>query len=185
VASDRPDLLILDTRYYRYNYLAICDALRRQADDLPVLVLLPMRDADLLYHTLDHGADDCLTVPFSHADVVVRVRVLLRRRRQQQTLPISSHLIINKSERQATVNEMPLKLTAIEFDLLAVLADHPRVVMSREQLVALVWGDADAENCRLVDSHICRLRKKMQDSGLTHDGIHSVRSIGYIFRPDA
>ncbi len=183
VQAEAPDLLVLDARTHRYNYLAVCDDVRGLLGDLPILVLLPTRDPVQLQRALDHKVDDCLVTPFGRNEVCVRVRVLLSRRRHQEvcTLP---NLTIHPAERQVTVNGTRQHLTRIEVALISALARHVGRVLSRERLAFLVWGDEGVGDLRVVDAHISRLRRKLLRCGLAAACLQNVRGVGYLFRPD-
>ncbi len=181
-----PDLLVLDARFRAFDILAVLDNLRFALEALPILVLLPTRETGQILRVLDQGADDCLALPFSLAELVMRMRVLLRRhRRQQQQQRQFPHFEIRPDEHQVLVDGQSVQLTALEFHLLDVLSSRPGVVMPRDRLVNLVWGDEWAGDYRVVDSHISRLRRKLTRTAHADCPVRSVHGVGYVFRPDA
>ncbi len=185
IHREKPDVIVLDARFQRYHYLAICQNIDQLPFDTQLLVLLPTRDTTSLLQSLDHGADDCLAAPFGHTEVLVRIRVLLNRLHQQaQARRSYPHIEIIPTERLVIIDGTKLHLTVLEFDLIAALANQPGTVIPRARLAQLVWGDDWVGDCRVVDSHICRLRRKLQSSGLRQPCVHSIRGIGYVFRPE-
>ncbi|HEX2951405.1 MAG TPA: response regulator transcription factor, partial [Armatimonadota bacterium] len=131
------------------------------------------------------GADDCLALPLSDSEIIVRIRIMLQNyQRQSQAKRKYPHIEILTEERRVIINGTSLHLTVIEFDLLAVLTNRPGIVVSRQSLAQLVWGDDWVGDERLVDSHMCRLRKKIQAAGLHTSLLLCVRGVGYVFRPD-
>ncbi|HEY3416386.1 MAG TPA: response regulator transcription factor, partial [Armatimonadota bacterium] len=176
VRETRPDLLVLDARNKNLHYPTICDNLRRFVCNLQILVLLPTREMTTILRALGNGADDCLVAPFSYSDVLVRIRILLCRQQQQrQSRRSFARVEILPDERQVLVDGTALKLTVLEFSLLDILSNWPDVVIPRDRLAAIAWGEDGVSDCRLVDAHICRLRKKLRSRGLPENPIQSVR----------
>jgi DNA-binding response OmpR family regulator len=161
-----------------YDGLEVC---RRIQAERPVAVLmLTARDeeADLLVG-LAVGADDYLTKPFSPRELAARVHALLRRvgrsAGDEPSDPIRlGDLKIDRDQRRVWRGGVPAHLTPIEFALLVELARRPRVVLSRQRLLAEVWGWADGSGTRTVDSHVKALRRK-----LGADLIRTVHGVGY------
>jgi len=174
---DRPDLVVLDVMLPGFDGLEVCR--RIQADrPVPVLMLTARADETDLLVGLGVGADDYLTKPFSMRELVARVHALLRRADR----PASSaggqdtgarvalgEVWVDLAERRVEIH-----LTRTEFDLLAFLAARPRVALSREALLAGVWGWEDEAGNRTVDSHIKALRRK-----LGPELIRTVHGVGY------
>ena len=137
---------------------------------------------------LKMGADDYVTKPFSPREVVARVQALLRRGRSGETEPGDvirfSRLSIDRAARQARKETELLNLTPIEFDLLTALAENPRRVLSRDQLIRSAWGNDYFIEERVVDVHIRRLRQKIEDDPSDAKIIATVRSAGYRFEAD-
>jgi DNA-binding response OmpR family regulator len=131
---------------------------------------------------LELGADDYVVKPFSPAEVVARVRAVMRR----FAAPTDPHQALRAgpaelepSSRRVTVDGREVELTRLEFDLLAELAAHPRVVYTRERLLEKVWGYQSAVGGKTVDVHVANLRRKLGD-GI---GIVAVRGVGYKLEP--
>jgi DNA-binding response OmpR family regulator len=182
-----PDLLILDVMLPGFDGLEVCR--RVQARRLvPVLMLTARDDETDMLVGLGVGADDYMTKPFSMRELVARVHVLLRRVERaaqaanaprNDTLRLGE-LEIDHSQRRVRVHGGDVHLTPTEFDLLVCLAQQPRAVLSREQLLVEVWDWADASGTRTVDSHIKALRRK-----IGAERIRTVHGVGYALEPSA
>ncbi|HEY3505328.1 MAG TPA: response regulator transcription factor [Actinocatenispora sp.] len=172
-----PDLVVLDVMLPGFDGLEVC---RRIQADRPVPVLmLTARDSETDHLVgLGVGADDYLTKPFSMRVLCARVQALLRRveraSRANGDVVAIGDLSINRSERRVGRAGADIHLTPTEFDLLVRLAERPRAVLSRDQLLAEVWGWANGSGTRTVDSHIKALRRKL-GPGL----IRTVHGVGY------
>ncbi|HEX6968156.1 MAG TPA: response regulator transcription factor [Micromonosporaceae bacterium] len=176
----KPDLVVLDVMLPGFDGLEVCR--RIQADrPIPVLMLTARDDETDLLVGLAVGADDYLTKPFSLRELAARVHALLRRveraavaaHEDQRTIRLGD-LEINQAERRVRRNGVQVHLTPTEFDLLVHLASRPRAVLSRERLLADVWGWPEGAGTRTVDSHIKGLRRK-----LGADLIRTVHGVGY------
>ncbi len=168
----QPDLLILDIMLPGFDGLEVCRRVQAQRP-VPVLMLTARDDETDMLVGLGVGADDYMTKPFSMRELAARVHVLLRRVERAvvaASTPRSGilrlgELEIDHAQRRVRVRSEDVHLTPTEFDLLVCLANTPRAVLSREQLLAEVWDWADASGARTVDSHIEALRRKMVPSG--------------------
>ena len=182
-ARVRPDLVVLDLMLPELDGLEVCRRVQRDRP-VPVLMLTARDDeADVLVG-LGVGADDYVTKPFSPRELVARINALLRRVERRPSPPgeaIRTGVIeLDPAARRVTVRGEPVHLTPTEFDLLRLLAAHPGVVFSREQLLAEVWGWRDGSGQRTVDSHIRGLRRK-----LGPQLVRTVHGIGYALEPEA
>ena len=178
----RPDLVVLDIMLPGFDGLDVC---RRIQAERPVAVLMLTArgdETDLLVG-LAVGADDYLTKPFSLRELAARVHALLRRldrvaERERDDVAAATRTIgdleINPVERRVRRAGAEVHLTPTEFELLNHLAARPRAVLGRDQLLAAVWGWADASGTRTVDSHVKALRRK-----LGADVIRTVHGVGY------
>ena len=173
---ERPDLIVLDLNLPQMDGLDVCRALRRESD-VPIIMLTARVDeADRLIG-LELGADDYVTKPFSPRELVARVRAVLRRAEPEELegeMTIGD-VVVQPAGRTVSVAGAPVELTGMEFDLLAFLAAHPGIVMSRERLLERVWGLEFPGGTRTVDVHVAQLRKKLDRPDL----IRTVRGSGY------
>ena len=179
-----PSLVILDWNLPDVNGYKLCQDMQSRTNVL-VLMLTSRNDETDKIKVLAGGADDFMTKPFSLAEVEVRVDALLRRIRyiqptQSQRL-IFKQLAINPEGREVTLNDKPLALTALEFNILHFLACHPGQAWSRPQLIQKIWGCDYVGDGRVVDVHIGQLRKKMEVDSSTPEFIKTVRGYGYKF----
>jgi DNA-binding response OmpR family regulator len=184
-----PDLVILDIMLPGLDGMAVCRRLR-ETSDVPI-VMLTARTSDLdKVALLESGADDYMTKPFSPAELVARVRAVLRRGRQGEAPQRESVLVVggmrvDPTTREVTIDGQPVELTAKEFDLLRTMAAEPGIVFSRERLLERAWGFAEYVEARGVDVHVRHLRSKLGDDAAQPRFIETVRGVGYRVRRDA
>lgn len=181
-----PALVILDWNLPDVNGYQLCQEMQRRTNVL-VMILSSRNDEADKIRILSVGADDFMTKPFSLAEVEVRVEALLRRVRYVNPLPsqrlVFRQLAINIDGREVTLNDKPLNLTALEFNILYFLASHPGQAWSRPQLIQKIWGCDYVGDGRVVDVHIGQLRKKMEADASIPEFIKTVRGYGYKFDP--
>lgn len=185
IATDsNPDLILLDWMLPLVSGIEVLRQLRRHGDTrhIPVIMLTARGEESDRVRGLDSGADDYITKPFSPAELLARVRALLRRSRGEVDEVLRcADLEINMTERRCLRGGVPVHLGPKEFRLLEVLLRNQGRVYSRALLLDLVWGqDADIE-LRTVDVHIRRLRKAVNAHG--PDLIRTVRAMGYAIEP--
>ena len=140
-ASESPDLLVLDLGLPKIDGLEVCRRIRAEGRTIPVLILTARADEVDTVVGLDAGADDYVTKPFRLAELLARVRALLRRSAPTTPAPTSALVRIDPEGRRAFFNGEELQLTAKEFDLLRVLVREQGKVVSREQLMREIWDD--------------------------------------------
>ncbi len=173
-----PALMVLDLMLPEVDGWEVCRRIRARSD-LPIL-MLTARDDDIdKIVGLELGADDYLTKPFNPRELVARVKAILRRtnRRSPVERPIQQgDLRVDPAGRQVWVGDAPVRLRTKEFDLLVALLEHKNIVLSREQLLNLVWGFDFLGQTRTVDMHIAHLRDKLQESEVV---IETVWGVGY------
>jgi two-component system, OmpR family, alkaline phosphatase synthesis response regulator PhoP len=180
VEHDAPALMILDLMLPRLDGYEVCRQVRA-GSDLPI-IMLTARDEDIdKIIGLELGADDYMTKPFNPRELVARVRALLRRagapHADAPAAPLRlSDLVIDAARREVTVAGRPATLRTKEFDLLQSLAEHRGRVLTREQLLSLVWGFDFYGQTRTVDVHIAHLRKVLAGSSVT---IETITGVGY------
>lgn len=181
------DLVLLDIMLPGTDGWAVCRHLRTLHANVPVIILSARSAETHRVLGLELGADDYLAKPFSMLELVARVRSLFRRIDQLQTPNKNSvelkfgHIRIDTARRLVFVNEQSHALTLREFDLLHFLARNPGKVFSRDSLLQQVWGSAFDGYEHTVNSHINRLRTKIEDDPRDPKRIVTVWGIGYRF----
>jgi DNA-binding response OmpR family regulator len=188
----RPALVVLDIMLPQIDGLTLLRRMRENPLlDAPVILLTARgREADRI-HGLDVGADDYVTKPFSPAELVSRVKAVLRRTaargRDLEHQPPVDHgdLRLDPNTREATVRGALVELTATEFNLLWFMAAHPRQVFKRDQLLENVWGYSDYLDPSTVTVHIRRLREKIELDPANPVWLQTVWGIGYKFESEA
>jgi DNA-binding response OmpR family regulator len=185
VDSFLPNLILLDLMLPGMGGLEVCQALRRRAQYIPIIMLTAKDDDVDKIVGLEMGADDYITKPFKIRELLARVRALLRlvqrsKNPSSRALQFGS-LEINSESRTVKRDGKPLTLTPKEFELLALLASNPRRVFGRETLLEKVWGYDYAGETRTVDVHIQRLRQKIEANPAEPRFLVTVRNIGYKF----
>lgn len=182
----RWDLVILDIRLPGPDGLTICRALRREMAYVPILMLTSKSSELDRVLGLELGADDYVTKPFSVSELVARVKAIFRRIESlEKRLPDGAErlhihdLVIDTSGREVKKGDEELALTAREFDLLLHFARHPGQVFSRTQLLDSVWGYGHEGYEHTVNSHINRLRAKIEDDPAHPQLIVTCWGIGY------
>ncbi len=189
VETAAPDLLILDLMLPGPGGLQVARRLKDSVG-VPVIMLTARGEEDDVLRGFEAGADDYLVKPFSPKVLVARVRAVLRRAglgTDDDAAPlVRGPLVMDERSRMVSIDGTPVELTAIEFDLLRALADHPGWVYSREQLLERVWGYDHLGDSRVVDVHVANLRKKIGDDSSQPRFIRTVRGVGYKFQvPEA
>ena len=190
--SDRYQLIILDVMLPGMDGMDVCRTMRKEKIFTPVLMLTAKTTELDRVLGLEVGADDYLTKPFSIPELVARVNAILRRSEQYQPLPAEDiavklqfgELSINPDNRQVLVGNNNIELTAKEFDLLWHFASHPGRVFTRSQLLDSVWGYGHAGYEHTVNSHINRLRAKIESDPAKPQYVITVWGVGYKFSPD-
>ena len=185
------DLLILDLMMPLLDGLEVCKALRARGRATPILMLTAKSTELDRVLGLELGADDYLTKPFSMAELLARVKALLRRAellRAAAAAPVPNQSVRNGDlqilpvRREARVAGRALDFTALEFDLLLHFASHPGRVFSRTQLLDAVWGYSHVGYEHTVTTHINRLRAKLELDPMNPRFIVTVRGAGYKMR---
>lgn len=179
VRENGADLVLLDLMLPGKNGLDVCKALRAQTTAAIVMVTARVEEIDRLLG-LELGADDYICKPFSPREVVARVKAVLRR--THGAAGTAEHdLVLDDAGWRATLGGKDLGLTAVEYQLLKVLAAQPGRIFSREQLMDAMYRDTRVVSDRTVDSHVKKLRKKVHDVAPQREIIHSVYGVGYKF----
>ena len=184
---ERPNLVVLDLNLPGMDGLDVCRALRRDSDVPIIMLTARIEETDRLIG-LEMGADDYIVKPFSPREVVARVRTVLRRSEGTPVRPdviSSAGVTLNLAQRAASLNDQELDLTTMEFDLLALLVQHPGQVFTRLQLLERTQGAAYEGYERTIDVHIKNLRKKLGDDSQEPRFIETIRGVGYRFLREA
>jgi DNA-binding response OmpR family regulator len=178
LTTSKPSLIVLDLMLPDIDGFDVCREIRKKSD-VPILMLTARReDVDKIVG-LELGADDYLTKPFNPRELVARVKAILRRyqsgHKPGEAIEIGN-LHIDPARREVTINGQPVKLRTKEFDLLAALAQNFGIVLTREQLLEIVWETDYYGETRTVDIHINHLRDKLENSNVS---IETLRGVGY------
>ncbi|MFT6716075.1 MAG: two-component system alkaline phosphatase synthesis response regulator PhoP [Saprospiraceae bacterium] len=188
--SESYDLIILDLMLPELNGIEVCKELRKSNINTPVLMLTAKSEEFDKVLGLEIGADDYMTKPFSVREFTARAKALMRRStsyastEQIQDLVEVGELIIDQEKRRVSKGADKLDLTAKEFDLLFLLASNPGKSYTRGKLLELVWGYNFSGYEHTVNSHINRLRSKIETSQETPLYIKTVWGVGYAFNDD-
>lgn len=182
--QSKPDLVLLDWRLPDKDGLEVCQTLKSSAGGCPPIIMLSglSRESDKV-SSLEGGADDYLTKPFSLKELSARIKVQLRKAPESpQSTPgailSGGGITLNPLQRTVTVNDKAVELPPKAFQLLRVMMENKERVMSRDQLMEKVWGHEYLETTRVVDVHIAGLRKKL---GTAAKHIMTVERLGYKF----
>jgi len=188
--EQKPDLIILDLMIPSLDGLEVCARIRQKPGPKdPYILMLTARGEEIdRIIGLSTGADDYLVKPFSPKELVARVRALLRRSLRQggqSQIYRTEHFALDLDQRVAQRVKSgklePLDLTALEFELLATFMSYPGRVWNRTQLIDRLWGDNFFGDERVVDTHIARLRKKVEPDPSSPTFVKTVIGVGYKF----
>ena len=173
--------MVLDLGLPKLDGVEVCRRLREGAD-VPILMLTARDAVDARVEGLDSGADDYLVKPFERAELLARLRALLRRRPPRgSAFLVVGDLRLNPDTRQVLRGEREIDLTAREFELLEHLMRNERLVVSRQALLDEVWGYHPFAETNTVDVFISTLRRKLEAGGEPRL-LHTVRGAGYVLR---
>jgi len=181
VRENKPDLILLDVMLPGRNGIEICKDIRMFSRVPIIMVTALVEEIDRLLG-LELGADDYICKPFSPREVVARVKAVLRRVRDGQTIQTQG-LTLDEHTYRATLHGHDLGLTAVEFKLLKLLVEHPGRIFGRRQIMEKIYCDDRFVSDRTVDSHIKKLRRKIEAVDLQTTLIQAVYSVGYKYEP--
>lgn len=195
VSRSTPDAIVLDINMPVLDGASVVTALRAMGNDIPICVLSARSSVDDRIAGLESGADDYLTKPFVLAELVARIRAMLRRRGTGPVVPVTDSGAPNSAVAIGTlVVDIPgyrvhrggadIDLTKREFELLAILARNKGVVLTRERLLELVWGYDFVADTNVVDVFVGYLRRKLEADGSPRI-LHTVRGVGFVVRDAA
>ena len=188
VAKARPDVVVLDLMLPKMDGLAVCKELRLKSPQMPILMLTAKDDIVDKVLGLEMGADDYITKPFSLRELEARIKSVLRRSRtgaagdgQDEAPILHGNLRIDPVRREVTIGDKHIELTPKEFDLLRLFASNPGRVFPRKYLLEKIWDYSYEGYDRTIDSHINRLRAKIELNPDNPQLVLTVWGIGYKF----
>jgi two-component system, OmpR family, alkaline phosphatase synthesis response regulator PhoP len=173
-----PDVVVLDLMLPGLDGIEVCRQLRTFSDAYVVMLTARDDEVDRLVG-LSIGADDYMVKPFSPRELVARIKALLRRPRDRGLSPATGGLEVDPARRRASVGGREVRLTTIEFDLLAALVRDPGIVLTRAQLLDRVWGTDFVGDDHVLDVHIGNLRRKLGDDPAQPRFVETVRGVGF------
>ena len=177
-----PDAVVLDLGLPKLDGVEVCRRLR-EGGDVPILMLTARDSLDARVEGLDSGADDYLVKPFERAELLARLRALLRRRPPRgSAFLVCGDLRLNPDTREVSRGEREIELTGREFELLEHLMRNERLVVSRDRLLEEVWDYSPFAETNTVDVFVSNLRRKLESGGEPRV-LHTVRGSGYVLRP--
>ncbi|MDQ3257312.1 MAG: response regulator transcription factor [Acidobacteriota bacterium] len=187
--NDRPDAIVLDLMLPKIDGLSVCRELREKAAYIPILMLTAKDDVVDKVLGLEMGADDYITKPFSLRELEARIKSVLRRVRaatraegtSEEAPIVRGRLRIDPAKREVSVGDRQVELTPKEFELLRLFASNPGRVFPRKYLLEKIWDYSYEGYDRTIDSHINRLRAKIEDNPETPQLVLTVWGIGYKF----
>jgi DNA-binding response OmpR family regulator len=183
VAERPPSVIVLDVTMPDIDGVSVVRRLRAAGLDVPVCILSARDEVDDRVAGLQAGADDYLVKPFAIAELTARLHALLRRRGEPGPGPLLvGDLVVDPRRHVATRAGRDMELTRREFDLLEVFARHQGQVLSRDQLLRLVWGYASDVETNVVDVFVGYLRRKLEAAGEPR-ALRTVRGVGWVLRP--
>lgn len=181
VREHKPDLILLDLMLPGCDGMEVCKDIRTFSHVPIIMLTARIEEIDRLLG-LELGADDYICKPFSPREVIARVKAVLRRTHDGQIIQ-SQGLVLDEDRYKATLHGHDLELTAVEFKLLQFLAANPGRIYGRQQLMDKIYPDERNVSDRTIDSHIKKLRRKIEAVDPEAKFIHSVYSVGYKFEP--
>jgi len=180
------DLVVLDLMLPRVDGFEVCRQLRARSS-VPIIMLTAKAEEFDTVLGLELGADDYITKPFSMREFRSRVKAVLRRAEHSRSEAVEEEpfehddLRIDYAKRVVEMSETPIKLTHVEFEILAALARSPGRVFSRTQLLERIWGDSAYRDPRTIDVHIRHLREKLEPDPTEPSYLQTMRGAGYFF----
>jgi DNA-binding response OmpR family regulator len=180
----RPDLIILDLMLPGLSGFALCKQLRDERSVTPIIMLTAKCEEDDKVLGLELGADDYMTKPFSVRELLARVKVALRRSQGKGVTPdryCFGDIVVNFKRREVTRGGHIVDLTNREFNILAYFIAHAGEVLSRDRLLEEVWGYKVPPRTRTVDTHVARLRRKIEPEPDNPQYFVTMHAAGYVF----
>ncbi|MFA6054084.1 MAG: response regulator [Thermodesulfovibrionales bacterium] len=181
IRANKPDLVLLDLMLPGRDGMEVCKDIHTFSRVPIIMVTARIEEIDRLLG-LELGADDYICKPFSPREVIARVKAVLRRTHDGKTIQAPG-LVLDEQRYQATLRGHELELTAVEFKLLHFLVASPGRIYGRQQLMNNIYSDERFVTDRTIDSHIKKLRRKIENVDPEAKLIHSVYGVGYKFEP--
>ncbi len=182
--TEKPDLVILDLMLPKLNGYEVCKILKKEIPDLPIIMLTAKSQEAEIVTGLELGADDYITKPFSVLELLARINALFRRVASGsglQEVHRFGDLEINFKKYYARKKGRPLKLSPREYELLKCFIERQGEIISREELLKQIWGYESYPDTRTVDTHIAKLRRKIEEKPEEPKLIVTVHGMGYKF----
>lgn len=182
--DEKPDLVILDLMLPKLNGYEVCKILKREVPDLPIIMLTAKSQEAEIVTGLELGADDYITKPFSVLELLARISALFRRVKSDsgtEEVHRFGDLEINFKKYYARKKGKSLKLSPREYELLRCFIERQGEIISREELLKQIWGYDSYPDTRTVDTHIAKLRRKIEDKPEEPKLIVTVHGMGYKF----
>ena len=183
-AGEQPDLIILDLMLPGLNGYEVCKRLKETIPEIPIVMLTAKSQESDIVTGLDLGADDYITKPFSILELLARINALLRRSNSNSSIPDVFHfgtIEIHFKKYEAYKNGKSLHLSPREFEILRLLLERKGEIVTREDLLAQVWGYESIPFTRTIDAHIATLRKKIEERPGKPALIITIHGKGYKF----
>jgi two-component system alkaline phosphatase synthesis response regulator PhoP len=190
ILAEAPDLVVLDIMLPGKNGFEICREVRGRGMNIPIIMLTARAQEVDRVRGLESGADDYVIKPFSLAELVARIRAVLRRTQgtshseEAQEILQVGELRLDVRKQKAFMGQRQIELTNKEFQLLEFLLRHPGEVISRDEFLSRLWGEEIYVTPRNVDTHMASLRKKIEDDTDRPCYIQSIRGAGYKLNED-
>ena len=183
--EENPDLVLLDIMMPGMDGYAVCRSIR-EFSQIPVIMVTAKGNEDETVQGLDTGADDYITKPFSSAELVARVRAVLRRSRLWDEKPEPAFrcydIVIDFARHRVTLNNQEVNLTATEYKLLSYLARNANRVVTPDQILEKIWGEEYLGETHLLQVSMARLRQKLKDDAKNPQYILTKPGIGYMMK---
>ncbi|MFR8737334.1 MAG: response regulator transcription factor [Eubacterium sp.] len=182
------DIVLLDLMLPILSGYEVCQQVR-EFSDMPIIMLTAKGDDMDKILGLEYGADDYITKPFNILEVKARINAIIRRNKkrsvsvpQEPKVIISGKMKLDIEAKRLYIEDIEIKLTVKEFDILKLLAENPGKIYSREQLLTIIWGSKYPGDARTVDVNVRRLREKIEENPAKPEYVHTKWGMGYYFQ---
>ena len=182
-------LALLDVMLPDMSGIEVCKYIRQNFDQVGIIMLTAKGDDMDKILGLEYGADDYITKPFNILEVKARIKAIIRRNKkrsvsvpQEPKVIISGKMKLDIEAKRLYIEDIEIKLTVKEFDILKLLAENPGKIYSREQLLTIIWGSKYPGDARTVDVNVRRLREKIEENPAKPEYVHTKWGMGYYFQ---